>query len=103
MSPPITGPIAEPTAMTMVLTPRALPSSSFGKASATMAVLLAMMSEPPTDCTTRTARSWAPVCAIPASSEVRVKRAKPPRYRRFRPIMSATLPMAGTRTVMTSM
>ena len=75
--PPSTGPTAVPTATTVPLMPSARPSSRRGKASVTMAPLLAIIKAPPMPATTRSTISSQTLSANPLANAITVNSANP--------------------------
>ena len=90
-----------------MLSPRARPRWSAGKASVMIALELAMSRAPPTPCSTRMTISQrapaGPVSQVAASRiEKTVKIANPALYIRTRPYMSPSRPKVTTSTAVTT-
>ncbi len=91
-SPPSSGPMATATPVTAPQTPKATPRSLPRKASAKSARETANMMAPPTPCRPRDSWSISVLTAKPHSTDAAVKIARPIRYSRRRPYLSARLP-----------
>ena len=90
--PPSSGPMATARPVTAPQTPNATPRSRPRKASASRASETANMIAPPTPCSPRDSCSISVLAAKPQSTEAPVNTARPVRYSRRRPYMSARLP-----------
>ena len=91
-TPPSSGPIATARPVTAPQTPNAVPRSLPRKASASSASDTANMIAPPTPCKARDSCSISVLTAKPHSTDAQVNTARPIRYSRRRPYMSARLP-----------
>ena len=91
-TPPSSGPMATARPVTVPQTPNAMPRSFPRKESASNASDTANMIAPPTPCKPRESWSISVLAAKPHSTEAQVNTARPTRYSRRRPYMSARLP-----------
>ena len=91
-TPPSSGPMATARPVTAPQAPNATPRSWPRKESASNASDTANMIAPPTPCKARDSCSITVLTAKPQSTDARVKIARPARYSKRRPNMSARLP-----------
>jgi len=101
-NPPKTSPNTEPAEIATALVPSALPLSSKGKASVSIAVLLAKRSAAPSPWTILNTTSWVPDCDRLQSAEAKVKSANPSVKSLTLPTMSPSLPKLTNTAEITS-